>query len=138
MTLQAELAMTIPAEIQARALSRHSSVFQYRFSWSDPGTDIRAPHGAPCPFVFGNQVPCCAPEQLGKQVQEAWVNFIVKGDPNNALIPAWECYRPDGGAVMDIDEEWKLIEDFWQQDFDLLSPLFEGASRLGEERPDGD
>lgn len=132
MTLQEELAMTVPAEIQARALAASSRVYQYQFSWADTSTGIRAPHGAPCPFVFGNQVPSCAPSDLVAQMQDAFAAFIAMGDPNCASIPYWPQYSTNGGTVMEMDAEWNARDGFWARDYPLLAPLFKDAERLQE------
>lgn len=137
MTAQTELMMTIPAELMARALSLHNDVYQFQFSWADPESEIRAPHGAPCPFVFGNQVSQCAPTQLKDQMQETWANFVSEGNPNNASIPTWPQYTPDGGAVMDIGEIWKAIDGFWETDYPIFAPLFEDYYALKEALGDG-
>ncbi len=133
MSLQAELVMTIPAEIQARLTAKHGKVYQYVFSWADEATGIRAYHGAPCPFVFGNQVPACAPADLSKKMQDAWASFIAKGDPNCDSVSAWAPYSENGGSVMDIAAEWKLRDGYWDKDYPLLSPLFSSAVLLGKE-----
>lgn len=130
MTLMEELVMTIPAEIQARALAANSTVYQYQFTWADPATGIRAPHGASCPFVFGNQVPECAPDNLAKQVQDAFAAFIATGNPNTASIPEWPAYSKDGGPVMEMNEQWKAHEGFWDTDYPMLAPLFADVERL--------
>ncbi len=132
MNLQAELMMTIPAEIQARLSARNGRVYQYVFSWADESTGIRAYHGAPCPFVFGNQIPECAPLGLSGMMQDAWAAFIATGDPNCDSIPEWSPYGENGGAVMDIAEEWKLRNGYWDKDFALLSGLFPSAVLLEE------
>ena len=132
MTAQAELMMTIPAETMARALALHNDVYQFQFSWADPATNLRAPHGAPCPFVFGNQVPKSAPLHLKEQVQNTWASFITSGDPNNDLIPNWPLYTPRGGVVMNIDEVWNPIDDFWPTDYPIFAPLYEDYRELEE------
>ncbi len=133
MNLQAELMMTIPAEIQARLTAKSGTVYQYVFSWADEATGIRAYHGAPCPFVFGNQIPECAPRDLSKKIQDAWAAFIATGDPNCESIPAWKPYGANGGAVMDIGEEWQPCDGYWDMDFALLSGLFPSAALLEKE-----
>lgn len=133
MSLQAELVMTVPAEIQARLTAKHSKVYQYVFSWADETTGVRAYHGAPCPFVFGNQIPACAPADLSKKIQDAWASFIANGDPNCDSVPTWAPYSENGGSVMDISAEWKLCEGYWNEDYALLSHLFPSAALLGKE-----
>lgn len=124
MNMQAELMMTIPAEIQARAAAKYSPLYQYVFTWADPSTGIRAYHGAPGPFVFGNQVPECAPENLQGQVQDAWAAFIATGNPNCPAIPQWPAYGKNGGTVMQIGAEWQPCEGYWDKDFALFGSLF--------------
>lgn len=131
-TAQTELMMTIPAELMARACALHDKVYQYQFSWADPSTGLRAPHGAPCPFVFGTQVPKCAPKDLQKQVQDTWASFIATGNPNNSSIPAWPEYTSHGGTVMNIDSEWTPVNGFWDKDYPVFAPLFDDYNALKE------
>jgi para-nitrobenzyl esterase len=130
MTAQAELAMLIPADIQARALAKHSKVYQYEFCWADASTGIRAPHGAPNPFVFGTDIPESAPKDLERQMQNTWASFIASGDPNNSDIPRWNAYTEHGGTVMTIDSKWKAVDGFWDTDYPIFAPLFEDSKRL--------
>lgn len=138
MTAQTELMMTIPAEILARACSLHNKVYQFQFSWSDKKSNVRAPHGAPCPFVFGNQIPDTAPGGLVEEMQSTWSSFVSTGNPNNELIPKWSLYSASGGEVMDINETWIPIDGFWDIDYPIFAPLFEDYYQLEKVLNDGD
>lgn len=62
-------------------------------------------------------------------MMDTWAAFINTGDPNNSAIPAWPRYEPDG-AVMCIDEAWKVEEGYWKKDFAFWGPRFAEYSVL--------
>ena len=49
-------------------------------------------------------------------MMDTWAAFIKTGDPNNALIPAWPRYEPDG-SVMVMDRQWQAVKGYWSKDF---------------------
>ena len=124
MTANNELCMTYGGELQARALAGSNEVRKFLFSWADPESGARAPHGAPCPFVFGNDIPFNAPADLYEKTQGVWASFIKSGEVEGEGVPAWPQYGRDGGFVMDIDEVWSLLDDPWKGDFAYWAPVY--------------
>lgn len=123
-TANNELGMTLGGEIQARACALHNTVYKFLFAWSDPSTGMRAPHGAPCPFFFGNNIPEQAPNHLEEMVQEAWGNFIRTGNPSGSNIPQWPAYSNNKQPTMIIDETWNVSDSVWEKDYPFWESLF--------------
>lgn len=119
-----ELCMTYGGEIQARALSNHNEVRKFLFSWADPATNSRAPHGAPCPFVFGNDLPEVAPQGLYEKTQSVWASFIRTGEVDVEGVPEWPLYTNNGGAVMEMNENWQLLDNPMEKDYLYWAPVF--------------
>lgn len=123
-TANNELGMTLGGEIQARVCALHNTVYKFLFSWSDPATKMRAPHGAPCPFFFGNNVPKSAPALLEKSLQESWGNFIRTGNPSGPSIPQWHIYSKTQYPTMVIDESWSISNSIWEKDYSFWESSF--------------
>lgn len=119
-----ELGMTLGGEIQARVCALHNSVYKFLFAWSDPLTQMRAPHGAPCPFFFGNNIPENAPKDLEQMVQEAWGNFIRTGNPLGSFASQWPAYSKTEHPTMIIDETWTLSNSVWEKDYPFWKNSF--------------
>ena len=137
MTANNELGMTLGGEIQAQACSEHNTVYKFLFSWADPEKGGRAPHGAPCPFFFGNNIPLCAPESLKATLQKSWVNFIRTGDPNIPEIPTWKPYEKDLNQTMKIDEHWEPLNNPWKSDYQFWHDYFPEMDIVEERRNHG-
>lgn len=126
-TANNELGMTLGGEIQARACASSNEVYKFLFAWTDLKSSKRAPHGAPCPFVFGTTVPVSAPPSLQWRVQNVWANFVRSGTPEFPGIPEWGKYTPCGGDMMRIDSEWRIQENSWVEDYEFWRDLFPEA-----------
>ncbi|MCD8151124.1 MAG: carboxylesterase family protein, partial [Clostridiales bacterium] len=116
MTIHNELGLSLGGEWIGRFCSRFVPVYEYVFRLRDPQEGCRALHGAPSNYVFGTLIPEGAPENMEKQMMDTWAAFIDGGDPNNASIPQWPVYVPDG-AVMIMDTEWEVVPGYWEKDF---------------------
>ncbi|HWG75776.1 MAG TPA: carboxylesterase family protein [Steroidobacteraceae bacterium] len=68
-------------------------------------------HGQEVAYVFGNlagpgrPAPTNRDEQISQQMQDYWVNFTIKGDPNGPGLPAWPAFSESAPDVMRFGAE---------------------------------
>jgi len=102
-------------------------VYMYLFTWQSPVLDgvFKAMHCMELPFVFDNIQRCEEMTGGGKQayvladkMSTAWINFARTGNPNNKLLPTWQPYTTENGAVMIFDNNCQVKQ---HPDKDLLS-----------------
>ena len=93
-----------------------AAAFAYEFRWRSPALGgIGAAHCLDVPFALGNLgatgVPAVLgdgpPESLGERMHEAFVDFIVGGDPR------WPRYDLDTRTAMAFDTTSTLVSDPW-------------------------
>jgi para-nitrobenzyl esterase len=53
-------------------------------------------------------------------MNEYWVNFVKKGDPNGPGLPEWISYKKDTGNIMEIGDQSKLSPALYKNKFDFL------------------
>lgn len=116
MSIHNELGLSLGGEWIGRAICKKVPVYEYNFWLREGEEHNRAAHGAPSNYVFGTLPAPDAPAELTAQMMDTWAAFIQTGDPNNARIPAWPRYEPDG-SVMVIDREWHAVKGYWAKDF---------------------
>ena len=113
-----------------------STCYQFWFKWWEDEFHRRAPHGAPSAFVFGNKkIPSAAPEQLRRQVQHTWGQFLRTGDPNHDGIPHWDPHRLENKACMLIDVPWHQEMAWHRKDYEVFAPFFQQYHEI-EKAPD--
>jgi para-nitrobenzyl esterase len=81
--------------------SRRAPVYGYLFRYTSPYIPI-ASHVTEIPFVFGTLTPqrvigCATPPDeadraLARTMMSYWVNFAMRGDPNESGLPSWPAY----------------------------------------------
>lgn len=116
MSIHNELGLSLGGEWIGRAICKKVPVYEYNFWLREGEEHFRAAHGAPSNYVFNTLPAPDAPAGLVEQMMDSWAAFIQTGDPNNARIPAWPRYEPDG-TVMVMDREWKTVNGYWAKDF---------------------
>ena len=52
-----------------------------------------------------------APASLAEQVQDAWLAFARRGDPNHADLPDWPRYDTDRRATMQLAVPCVVVDD---------------------------
>lgn len=102
-----------------KAQQHRAPCYAYLLEWETPvGPPLRSPHNLEIPLVFDNvdkarvflgEGP--APQVLAKQMSAAWLAFARKGDPNNALLPAWPAYDPEKRATMVFNITSRVVDD---------------------------
>lgn len=95
-----------------------AAVYMYLFAWKHPQKpEVRATHGSEGPFIFGTPDATGqtrdAPgaEKLSRRMQDAWLAFAKKGDPNHSGIPQWHAYSAERRATMVFDDTIHEVED---------------------------
>lgn len=131
-TANNELGMTMGGEIQARVCAKYNDVYKFLFAWEDPKTGARAPHGAPCPFVFNTTVPDTAPISLRYHMLDVWSSFIRTGNPNCDGLPQWDTYTSEGGPTMVIDNQWTISDSVWTDDYAFWRECFPETAVIEE------
>ncbi len=113
----------VPAVRMADARHAHgATTFMYRFSWDSRAFDgmFGAAHALEIPFTFntldraGTDVflgPGDRPDGLARTIHDAWTAFIVDGEPATPTLGQWPAYTPDTRAVMDLDDDCRLLHD---------------------------
>jgi para-nitrobenzyl esterase len=133
-----------PAVLTARAASRETTVYMYRFSRVSPLNQKRwhgAAHTAEIPYVFGQILvkPGEWDEQdetLSKTMPGAWIQFVKTGNPNGDGLPAWPVYRTPRYEQIDFGDAIAVnahVTDaqvsFWSQIFDEMRVADRGSTR---------
>ena len=63
-------------------------------------------HGQEVAYVFGNlggpgrPAPTDRDRDISQEMQDYWVNFTIKGDPNGPGLPAWPAFSESAPLVM--------------------------------------
>jgi para-nitrobenzyl esterase len=103
--------------------ARGAPVYLYLFTWKHPlMPEVRATHGSEGPFIFGTleatgqtrEAP--GAEKLSRKMQDAWLAFARKGDPNHPGIPRWHRYSTERRATMVFDDSVRAVEDPYGQE----------------------
>jgi len=92
----------------ARLESSHgkNSAYVYYFDLPSPRDPNGSGHGQEVAYVFGNlgvggrAAPTKADLGISQQMQDYWVNFAKKGDPNGPDLPAWPAFTEAAPLVM--------------------------------------
>lgn len=53
-------------------------------------------------------------------LNDYWVNFIKTGNPNDKGLVEWKPYEANTGAILEVNNEAKLVNHLWQQQIELL------------------
>ena len=53
-------------------------------------------------------------------LNDYWVNFIKTGNPNGKGLVEWKPYEANTGAILEVNNEARLVNHLWQQQIDIL------------------
>jgi para-nitrobenzyl esterase len=124
-----------PTVLTARAASKVTDVYMYRFSRVSPlnqSTWGGAAHGTEIPYIYGyvsgGESQYEAVDQtLSDAMLGAWVQFAKSGNPNGASLPKWPAYAAPKYEVLEYGNEIGVgsnadnsAVDFFQQAFDSM------------------
>ena len=100
--LAGESSLIAPTVLTARAASRISDVYMYRFSHVAPSSRAAsggAAHTSEVPYVFDNTNGDASQfddidRTVYRAMADAWVQFAKTGNPNSEGLPQWRIARP--------------------------------------------
>lgn len=112
-----------------RVAESHSATsggtWMYLFTWASPRYPaLGSCHAIELPFVFGTLdaervrrlIGHDAPRPLSEMMQDAWLAFAKRGDPNGGGLPGWPRYEAGRRATMVLDVEPELRDDPYGED----------------------
>ena len=122
-----------PTVLTARAASKVTDVYMYRFSRVSPlnkSTFGGAGHGTEIPYVFGHLT---ADESQYEEVDRtmsramagAWVQFAKTGNPNGASLPQWPAYTAPEYRLLDYGDEIAIRSNADSPNVDFFQRVFE-------------
>jgi para-nitrobenzyl esterase len=95
-----------------RSATSSQPVYMYLFTHVEPGPEsarYRAFHSSEIPYVFDTldkaDRPFTASDRaVAETVGAYWINWIARGNPNGAGLPAWPRLRQDAPAMLEIGD----------------------------------
>lgn len=120
--LETDLLFRMASIRMAEAISALQPTYMYLFTYrsTSPVTRYDSAHSMELPFVFGlvNQLDAIAfigrdphRESLMKQMQEAWISFAHKGNPNHSGLPKWPKYDVKSRTTMELGITCQVAND---------------------------
>jgi para-nitrobenzyl esterase len=92
MQIATDSAFRCPAEFTAAAhAATGQRVWRYQMERAAPGQP-RIDHGSELTYIFDNRPLNVAVDGVRPLLQSYWVNFILRGDPNEPGLTAWPVY----------------------------------------------
>ncbi len=125
-----DIGFRIPAVIMAEKQSGHADTYMYYFKEPSKIEGMGACHAVELAYVFQNFDGMAAiytgpgpSRELAAQVQDAWVNFAISGDPGTDSI-SWPKYETTSRATMFIENgNWQVVNDPGSEDRVLLEDI---------------
>jgi len=133
--LDGESRLVAPTVLTARAVSKVSDVYMYRFSRVAPSSRSAwggAAHTSEVSYVFDNTSGDSSQfEEIDRTVSramaDAWVRFAKTGDPNGGGLPQWPAYRSPDYRLLDFGDAVTVRSnarspeiEFFQRAFDTM------------------
>jgi para-nitrobenzyl esterase len=135
--LDGESRLVAPSVITARAVSKVSDVYMYRFSRVAPSSRSAwggAAHTSEVGYVFDNTSGDASQfEELDRTVSgamaAAWVRFATTGNPNGEGLPQWPAYRAPDYRVLDFGDAITVRSNARSPEIDFFQRAFETMRR---------
>jgi len=126
-----------PAVLTARAASKVTTVYVYRFARVSPlnqSTFGGAAHGTEIPYVFGHITTDESQyeevdRKLSQAMAGAWVQFAKTGNPNGASLPRWPAYTAPEYRLLEYGNEIVIGSDAGNRTVDFFGQVFEMMRR---------
>ena len=130
--LDGESRIVAPTVLTARAVSKVSEVYMYRFSRVAPSSRAAwggAAHTSEVAYVFANTNGETQFEEIDRTVSramaDAWVQFAKTGNPNSAALPQWPAYRAPGYRLLDFGDQVTVRSNADSPHVDFFRRAFE-------------
>ena len=131
--LETESRFVATAALTARAASKVSDVYMYRFSRVAPSSRSAwggAAHTSEVPYVFDNTSGDASQfDEIDRTVSgtmaAAWVRFAKTGNPNGAGLPRWPAYRSPDYQLLDFGDATTLRSNARSPEIELFQRALE-------------
>ena len=135
--LDGESRLVAPTVLTARAASKVSDVYMYRFSRVAPSSRSAwggAAHTSEVPYVFDNTSGDASQfEEIDRTVSgamaAAWVRFAKTGNPNGGELPQWPAYRSPDYRLLDFGDTVTVRSNARSPEIDFFQRVFETMRR---------
>ena len=135
--LDGESRLVAPTVLTARAASKVSDVYMYRFSRVAPSSRAAwggAAHTTEVPYVFDNTSGDASQfEEIDRTVSgamaDAWVRFAKTGNPNGGGLPQWPAYRSPDYRLLDFGDTVTVRSNARSPEIDFFQRAFETMRR---------
>jgi para-nitrobenzyl esterase len=131
--LETESRFGAPTVLTARAASKVSDVYMYRFSRVAPSSRAAwggAAHTAEVPYVFDNTSGDASQfDEIDRTVSgamaAAWVRFAKTGNPNGGGLSRWPAYRSPDYRLLEFGDTVALSSNARSPQIDFFQRVFE-------------
>jgi len=131
--LDGESRLVAPTVLTARAVSKLSDVYMYRFSRVAPSSRAAwggAAHTSEVPYVFDNTNENTSQfdgidRTVSRAMADAWVQFAKTGNPNGGALPQWPLYHSPDYRVLDFGDTVTLRSNARSPEIDFFQRVFE-------------
>jgi para-nitrobenzyl esterase len=131
--LDGESRLVAPTVITARAASKVSEVYMYRFSRVAPSSRSAwggAAHTSEVSYVFDNTSGDASQFEdidraVSRAMADAWVRFAKTGNPNGGGLPQWPAYRSPDYRLLDFGDAVTVRSNPHSPTIELFQRAFE-------------
>ena len=135
--LDGESRLVAPTVLTARAVSKVSNVYMYRFSRVAPSSRAAwggAAHTSEVAYVFDNTSGDASQfEEIDRTVSgamaAAWVRFAKTGNPNGGGLPQWPAYRSPDYRLLDFSDTATVRSNARSPEIEFFQRAFETMRR---------
>jgi para-nitrobenzyl esterase len=135
--LETESRFVAPAALTARAASKVSDVYMYRFSRVAPSSRSAwggAAHTTEVSYVFDNTSGDASQYEdidrtVSRAMADAWVRFATTGNPNGGELPAWPPHRSPDYRLMDFGDAATVRSNARSPEIEFFQQAFETMRR---------
>jgi para-nitrobenzyl esterase len=126
-----------PTVLTARAASKTTAVYMYRFSRVSPLSRAYgggAAHGVEIPYAWDHITTDTAQYEevdrtLSRAIAGAWVQFAKTGNPNGASLPQWPAYAAPEYRLLEYGNEITIRSNADSPNIDFFQRAFETMRR---------
>jgi len=126
-----------PTVLAARAASKTTAVYMYRFSRVSPLSQSLgggAAHGVEVPYVWDHITTDASQYEevdrtLSRAIAGAWVQFAKTGNPNGASLPQWPAYTAPEYRLLEYGNEITIRSNADSPNIDFFQRVFETMRR---------